>query len=61
MMVFRRLEQDIKGFNDYLKLHGKKWRERGYAPQDENPTDDVGSEFLWGHLIEGRKSVRSFQ
>lgn len=57
MMVFRKLEQDVLGFDDYLATNGKRWREFSLNGAKDNLTDEEGAE-LWGARMIGRwKSV----
>ena len=59
IMVFRKLEQFVPEFDDYLERNGRRWRE--FAPGGEacNLTDKEGAE-LWGARMIGRwKSVSS--
>ncbi|KAJ6470967.1 hypothetical protein C8R45DRAFT_836782 [Mycena sanguinolenta] len=52
IMVFRKLEQDVGGFNEYLKKNGRRWRE--FAPPGcPELSDEEGAE-LWGARLVGR-------
>ncbi|KIK68735.1 hypothetical protein GYMLUDRAFT_68574 [Collybiopsis luxurians FD-317 M1] len=52
MMVFRKLEQDVPAFNEYLKKNGRRWKE--FAPPGcPELTDEEGAE-LWGARLIGR-------
>lgn len=55
-MVYRRWEQDVEGFNNYLVFNGKRWRE--FVPPvplepGETLTDEQGAE-LFGARLFGR-------
>lgn len=54
IMVFRKLEQDVKGFNDYLKKHSSAGRK--IAP-NEGLTDKEASDLFGARLIGRWKSV----
>ncbi|EED79944.1 predicted protein [Postia placenta Mad-698-R] len=59
-MVFRKLEQDVIGFSNYLKSAGPQWRR--FLPQDEmnkiSPplTDNEGAELFGARLVGRWKS-----
>lgn len=60
-MVFRKLEQDVIGFNEYLKTAGPQWRR--FLPPDEvkkiSPplTNNEGAELFGARLVGRWKSV----
>lgn len=55
IMAFRKLEQDVPGFQAYLEEHGKKWRD--WAPSDQELSDEEGSELFGARMIGRWKSV----
>jgi hypothetical protein len=58
MLVFRKLEQSVMPFEDYLKKNGPRWRE--FIPGgDISPplTDQQGSDLFGARLIGRWKSV----
>lgn len=58
MMVFRKLEQDVPAFNNYLTKNGCRWKEFAPPPHCPELTNEEGAE-LWGARLIGRwKSVR---
>lgn len=61
-MVYRRWEQDVEGFNNYLAFNGKRWRE--FVPPvplepGETLTDEQGAELFGARLFGRFKSVRT--
>ena len=58
-MVFRKLEQDVLGFNRYLKANGQNWR--NFVPPVDpklNLTDEEGAELFGARMVGRWKSVR---
>ncbi|CAL1711609.1 unnamed protein product [Somion occarium] len=54
LMVFRKLEQDVKGFEDYLTQNANRWRDfwpPGTVGQDLTPKEGAD---LWGARMIGR-------
>ena len=57
MMAFRKLQQFVPEFDDYLAKNGKRWKEFSPGGVSDNLTDQEGAE-LWGARMIGRwKSV----
>ncbi|KAH7912670.1 hypothetical protein BJ138DRAFT_749872 [Hygrophoropsis aurantiaca] len=58
MMVFRKLEQDVLGWNNYLKKYGPYWREFTTVPDEASPplNDAEGAEFFGACLVGRWKS-----
>lgn len=55
-MVFRQLEQDVLGFEEYCKENGKRWKE--FVPpallaEGQSLTDEQGAQ-LWAARMIGR-------
>ena len=59
LMTFRKLEQDVPGFNDYIKQNGCKWRQFVKNPKEIVPplTDQEGEELFAARLVGRWKSV----
>lgn len=63
LMVFRKLEQDVLGFNKYLREQGPYWRE-WLSPDDVSEiypplSDEEGAELFGARMVGRWKSVRS--
>ncbi|KAH7922349.1 Dyp-type peroxidase [Leucogyrophana mollusca] len=58
MMVFRKLEQDVLGFRDYLTKNGPSWREFTPVPDEVQPplSDAEGAEFFGARIVGRWKS-----
>ncbi|CAL1712074.1 unnamed protein product [Somion occarium] len=53
-MVFRKLEQDVKGFNDYLQRNAHRWKDFWPDGTVEPPLSDQEGADLWGARMIGR-------
>ncbi|KAH7908198.1 hypothetical protein BJ138DRAFT_390834 [Hygrophoropsis aurantiaca] len=58
MMVFRKLEQDVPEFDQYLKENGKDWRNFAKAPDEAQPplSDEEGAELFGAYMVGRWKS-----
>lgn len=58
MMVFRKLEQDVEGFNKYLEKNQKKWSD--FVPSGTTLSDKEGREYFGARMLGRWKSVCTF-
>lgn len=64
LMVFRKLEQDVVGFDEYLAKAGPLWRK--FLPPSQVPkvnpplSDKEGAELFGARMVGRWKSVRGF-
>lgn len=62
IMVFRKLEQDVPGFNKYINEKGKGWREflpKDYQDKGIKLTDKQGAALFAAQIVGRWTSVRA--